>query len=188
MSKLRILGVSGHRQHRDQNVIKEAANNVVENAKKNKYLAISCGGCSYSDYQTREKGGFDYYIMRACVAQSVPLILRLPFPSFYVGNRYTTFAHNTSGVVTYNMNKPNEKWHFRKALLDRNTEIVNDSFRLAIFWDGRKTGGTLDTMKKAREKKLPVTNYFPSPLLTLIDGVRRKDNKENVLDFQNTER
>ena len=160
--QFRILGVSGHRQYRDQKIMREFAEKAVKTAKAKKYLAISCGGCYYSDYKKRQKGGWDYHLMFFAWKFGVPLILRLPFTSFYVSEPFRAHALNTSGIITYYREKCDEPWHYAEALLARNQTIVDDAFRMAIFWDGRRKGGTYDTLKKANKKGIPVKNYATS--------------------------
>jgi len=44
------------------------------------------------------------------------------------------------------------------AFFMRNTEIVKASDSVVAFWDGYSTG-TLDTLKKAKRKGIPITVY-----------------------------
>jgi len=50
---------------------------------------------------------------------------------------------------------PNKKHGFPAALFIRNQLIVNDSEMLIAFWDEKSTG-TLDSIEKARKKKIKV--------------------------------
>lgn len=189
MDQFRILGVSGHRQYRSQRIMRKFAEKCVKIAKGEKYLAISCGGCYYADYKKRQKGGFDYHIMFFAMRYDVPLILRLPFTSFYISEPFRMHALNTSGVITYYRDKCDEPWHYADALLARNQTIVNDAFQMAIFWDGRRKGGTYDTLKKANKKGIPVQNYAASSECpaTLHFFINKQKQERSMLGNDNIE-
>lgn len=54
-----------------------------------------------------------------------------------------------------------EKYHPKKAPLIRNEEIISQANVLIACYDGRKSGGTYYTIRKAREKGIPVFTLVP---------------------------
>lgn len=55
--------------------------------------------------------------------------------------------------------KPDYKTHGIAAPFIRNTEIIEASDKVIAFWDGKSTG-TLDSINKAKQRKIPLKIVF----------------------------
>ena len=50
--------------------------------------------------------------------------------------------------------------YYSRCFLDRDEFMVNHASCIIAYYDGRERGGTYYTVKKAREKGIPVTNVY----------------------------
>jgi len=163
---LKIIGTSGHLLRHDSTIeekedIKRAIDLFFKDVLSGRYgteVGISCGGAA---------SGWDLEIMERCIIEQIPLILRLPFLSLPPKYQYTSYARKSSGVVSYQQNgftTTGDKLIDNKPLFERNIKIVKDAVSskiFAVFWDGRKTGGSYFTLNEARKnKKIKIINYY----------------------------
>lgn len=65
---------------------------------------------------------------------------------------------------------PNYKTHGRSAPFVRNTTIVDNATHVIAFWDG-KSGGTLDTIRKACKARKPVTVIDPQGQVLPLESI-----------------
>ena len=109
--------------------------------------------------------GWDKLILKACVNKSVPFILRLSFKTDY--DRLQDFVnHKLCLLATWEK----EKYTGRRdngIYFKRNLRIIEDAKRnkkdkprIGCYWDGRKTGGTYNSIKSAIVHNCLVFNYF----------------------------
>ena len=127
------LGITGHR---------EVVNPSVTYRKILKYLlsanpkVVNIGGAK----------GFDSLVMRACYVLNIPYTLYLPHkrfvrPSYMVGSISYKDLYNNASEVFYEA----ERYHISNYQ-ERNKKIVNNSDWLLVYWDGKKKGGTYNTI------------------------------------------
>lgn len=66
----------------------------------------------------------------------------------------------------------------RRAPLERNTLIVEDSDKIIAFWDGT-SAGTIDTVAKARERGIPVTIVMATKVIHIDkEGNHRETDRK----------
>jgi predicted Rossmann-fold nucleotide-binding protein len=138
------IGVTGHRPTGFTNpeYARELAELVVDYCARIFHgLEFNLGGCV----------GADMWVAQACVEQNIPFNLMLPFPADIQGKYWSKeemdflSAHilraKTTSVVgrTYNV----KNYHIR----DR--QIVDKSHLIICFWEGRRSGGTYNTIRYA---------------------------------------
>jgi hypothetical protein len=154
------VGVTGHRPGRVLD--KEAARPAVERAldelqARHGKLVVVTGGAT----------GFDHLMACACVRRRIPFELVLPclpelFTAYWTMEQRTLLADLCERAVDVQvLNENLGPGQVVPGIYHaRNRAIVKQTDLLVAFWDGRRRGGTLQTIWMALRAGKPVYNAF----------------------------
>lgn len=147
------IGVTGHRPTGFANVeyAKEIANLLVEYCAHTFHNAeFNLGGCI----------GADMWVAQACIEKNISYNLFLPFPADIQGKFWTReeaellLSHALRAKSTSIVGKVYRPANYHI----RDRQIVDKSHIMICFWEGRKSGGTYNTIKYALRTGRQVLN------------------------------
>jgi uncharacterized phage-like protein YoqJ len=100
------------------------------------------------------------WVAEEAILQHIPFSLYLAFPQ--QGSRWPKSSQDrlerlkeTAKEVIYVTQTPS-----KGAFIMRDRKMVHDAWELLALWDGRREGGTFQTLQYAETYNMPVTNLF----------------------------
>lgn len=147
------IGITGHRPSgfANKSAALEIAGQVVSYCKHIFHnVEFNLGGCI----------GADMWVAQACVEQDVPYRLWLPFP---VDIQAKMWAADERQALAQHALLAKEVsivgQHYKVANYHiRDQQIVDNSHLIICFWEGRRSGGTYNTIKYALKSGRQVLN------------------------------
>lgn len=147
------IGITGHRPSGFSNKehVLEIVPRVVEYCSKMHHNAeFNLGGCI----------GADMWVAQECVNQKIPFHLYLPFPADVQSRKWTADDANrlNEHVLAAKSVSIVGKYYLVQNYHIRDRLIVDNSHFVVCFWEGRRSGGTYNTIKYAVEVGKQVLN------------------------------
>lgn len=149
-----IWGITGNRKVQDFDALCQKATNLADKARRC-HAVLSIGGAY----------GWDWEVLTRAYDFKVYYILRLPFKSYL--EKLGKFIESKLCVSVSWEKKEWEGDQDVTCYHARNGKIVDDILKspiehqvLQAYWDRRKYGGTLKTIKRAFSKNVKVFNWF----------------------------
>jgi len=161
------IGFTGHRQYDNEEFVASELAASIERALAAGAKQFAAGAAAGADMlflntalDLRDNGDVKWYDVKA-----VWVCAFIPFPQFREGWSTSETAKRMDMIVKVNEG-PYEPWKMHA----RNHAIVDDSGAMISIYDGRKNGGTYETLKYARRKGVPI--FWIDPLNETTKWIR----------------
>lgn len=148
------IGVTGHRPSgfSNQEYVKNLIPQIVDWCSENHPNAeFNLGGCV----------GADMWVAQACVEKKLPFNLHLPFPVEIQSKFWSLPADRdmlaSHALLAHTVSIVGDSYKVQNYHI-RDRQIVDNSDFIICFWEGRRSGGTYNTIRYALKSGKRVLN------------------------------
>jgi hypothetical protein len=138
-----IIGVSGHRNF---DVSKFNYVKFLEECVKNRVTHVLNGAA----------GGFDIHVAEICSIVEISYDFYLPYSGYNIKGRLAAGVNKE----VLNIYSEQEEYDNPSCYHRRNRRIVDHCDLLFVYYDGRTSGGTYETIQYAKQINVPVINFY----------------------------